>query len=49
MIGAAAGSADDAEAVYAILTHLAANGRAMASDDVGPAGRTFRRGKAARV
>lgn len=38
-----AGSADDAEAAYAILTHLAANGRAKAGDESDPAKRTFRR------
>jgi glucose-6-phosphate isomerase len=38
-----AGSADDAEAVYAILTHLAANGRAKGGDETEPAARTFRR------
>jgi glucose-6-phosphate isomerase len=38
-----AGSADDAEGTYAILTHLAANGRAKAGDEADPAKRTFRR------
>jgi glucose-6-phosphate isomerase len=42
-IAAAAGSPEDAEAVYAILSHLAANGRATASDDLDPGARTFRR------
>jgi glucose-6-phosphate isomerase len=42
-IAAAAGSADDAEAVYAILTHLAANGRAKSGEENEPAKETFRR------
>ena len=42
-LAATAGSPDDAEAVYAILTHLAANGRAKAGDETDPAARTFRK------
>ncbi|HEX4592578.1 MAG TPA: glucose-6-phosphate isomerase, partial [Gemmataceae bacterium] len=38
-----AGSADAAEAVFAILTHLAANGRAKTGDELDPAKRTFQR------
>jgi glucose-6-phosphate isomerase len=38
-----AGSADDAEAVYAILTHLAANGRAKGGDELAPEKQLFRR------
>ena len=38
-----AGSAEDTEAVYAILTHLAANGRAKAGDEADPAKQLFRR------
>jgi glucose-6-phosphate isomerase len=34
---------DEAEAVYAILTHLAANGRAKADDELAPAKRTFKK------
>jgi glucose-6-phosphate isomerase len=42
-VAAAAGAPDDAEAVYAILSHLAANGRATASDDLDAEARSFRR------
>jgi glucose-6-phosphate isomerase len=42
-IAAAAGSAEDAEAVYAILTHLAANGRATAGEEIEADKRTFQR------
>ncbi|HEY1378649.1 MAG TPA: glucose-6-phosphate isomerase [Gemmataceae bacterium] len=42
-VAAVAGTPDEAEAVYDILTHLAANGRARAGDDVDPGARTFRR------
>jgi glucose-6-phosphate isomerase len=38
-----AGSTDEAEAAFAILTHLSANGRAKAGDESDPAARTFRR------
>jgi glucose-6-phosphate isomerase len=38
-----AGSADDAEAAYAILTHLAANGRLKADDELDAKKRTFKR------
>jgi glucose-6-phosphate isomerase len=42
-LAAGAGASDEAEAVYAVLEHLAANGRAAASDDPDPGKRTFRR------
>jgi glucose-6-phosphate isomerase len=42
-IATAIGSTDDAEGVYAILTHLAANGRAMGGHETEPEKRTFRR------
>jgi glucose-6-phosphate isomerase len=42
-VAAAAGSTDDVEAVYDILTHLAANGRVKGSDEADPGARTFRR------
>jgi glucose-6-phosphate isomerase len=38
-----AGSPDDVEAAYNILTHLAANGRVKAGDETDPAKRTFRK------
>jgi glucose-6-phosphate isomerase len=40
-VAAAAGTPDDVEAVYDILTHLAANGRAKVSDQADPAAQTF--------
>jgi glucose-6-phosphate isomerase len=40
---AAAAAADDVEAVYLLLEHLAANGRATAGDGADPAARTFRK------
>jgi glucose-6-phosphate isomerase len=42
-IAAAAGAPDEAETVYAVLEHLAANGRATASGDTDPGARTFRK------
>jgi glucose-6-phosphate isomerase len=38
-----AGGLDDTESIYLILTHLAANGRAKADDEVDPKKRTFKR------
>lgn len=40
-VAAAAGAADDVEAVYLLLEHLAANGRAKADNGIDPATRTF--------
>jgi glucose-6-phosphate isomerase len=40
-IAAPAGASDNVEAVFDILTHLAANGRAKAGDESDPAARTF--------
>lgn len=42
-LAAAAGAPDEAEAVFLILEHLAANGRARAGDADRPGGQTFRR------
>ena len=42
-IAAAIDSADDVEAVFAILTHLAANGRAKGGVEIEPEKRTFRK------
>ncbi|MFO0950336.1 MAG: glucose-6-phosphate isomerase [Isosphaeraceae bacterium] len=42
-VAAAAGATDQAETVYALLEHLAANGRAKASGGVRPAEKTFAR------
>jgi glucose-6-phosphate isomerase len=43
-VAAAAGAPDEAETVYAVLEHLAANGRAAAADETDPGARTFWRG-----